>query len=131
MASKITAISAYRPRIELGPTVKQTELVQYIAGRIGLTEGTLEMVLKELRDAVIFYNRAGRGVKLEGLGTYLPNLKVDGTFDVEHRLDRDIKNALNAPAAFAGTLLNRDHIGRSADDLIALWNTEHPDDPVA
>lgn len=51
--------------------------------------------------------RAGRGVKLEGLGSYLPKIALDGTFDVSHRLDRAIKNALNAPGTFTGNIKNR------------------------
>ena len=90
----------------------------------------MDLVLRELRDAVVFFNRAGRGVKLEGLGTYLPNIQLDGTFDVQHRLDRSIKNALNAPGTFTGVILNRENIGKTADELVEMWNAEHPDDPV-
>ncbi len=130
MASQIRAVNAYRPRIDAGATVQRKELVEFLAGRTGLNEGTLVMVLQELRDAVIYFNRMGRGVKLDGLGTYLPNIKLDGTFDVQHRLDREIKNALNAPRAFSGIIRNQKHIGKTVDELVALWNAEHPDDPV-
>ncbi|RME69472.1 MAG: hypothetical protein D6784_18400 [Chloroflexi bacterium] len=130
MASKIKAINAYRPRIELGATVQKQELVRYLSGRTGLNEGELDLVLRELRDAVIFFNRAGRGVKIEGLGTYLPNIRLDGTFNVQHRLDRDVQDGLNTPGTFTGTILNRENIGKTADELVAIWNQQHPDDPV-
>jgi hypothetical protein len=129
MASRIKAINAYRPRLELGRTVQFDELVAHMASRTGINESEVIMALTELRDAVIFFNRSGRGVKLEGLGTYLPNVQLDGTFDVEHRLDRGIKKALNAHG-FTGTILNRKNIGKTPDELVALWNVEHPDDPV-
>lgn len=128
MAKKIEALGAYRPRIDLGRTVQQDELVEYLAGRTGLNEGTLSLVLYELRDALIHYHRRGRGVKLNGIGTYLPNIKLDGTFDVQHRLDWDTKNALNEPGSFRGTIQNREHIGKTVDELVTLWNAEHPDD---
>jgi len=96
-----------------------------------LNEGEVRIVLTELRDAVIFFNRAGRGVKLEGLGSYLPSIGLDGGFDVSHRLDRAIRNALNAPGTFTGDIAKRQNVGKSPDDLVALWNSEHPDDPVS
>lgn len=129
MASRIKAINAYRPRIKLGPTVQFDELVAHIANRTSLNTGGIIMVLMELRDAVIFFNREGRGVKLEGLGTYLPNIQLDGAFDVQHRLNRDIKRALNT-REFWGTILNRGNVGKTPDELVAQWNAEHPDDPV-
>jgi len=131
MANRIKAINAYRPQVELGQTVQSEELNRYLADRTGLNEGEVSLVTKELRDAVIFFNRAGRGVKLEGLGSYLPNLQLDGTFDLQHRLDIAVKNGLNTPGVFTGSIKNRENIGKSADDLVALWNAAHPDDPVA
>ncbi|MCP4602338.1 MAG: hypothetical protein GY847_17785 [Proteobacteria bacterium] len=131
MASKIQAVNAYRPKVKLGRTASLDQLVKYIADRTGVTEGEVSIVLKELRDAIIFYNLQGQGAKIEGLGTYLPKVGLDGTFDVSHRLDRAIKNGLNAPGAFSGEIVKRENIGKTADDLVAIWDEEHPDDPVA
>jgi hypothetical protein len=131
MANRLKAINLYRPQIALGQTVQAAELARYLADRTGLNQGEVTMMLIELRDALIFFNRAGRGVKLEGLGTYLPNIQLDGGFDVQHRLDPAIKDGLNAPGTFTGVITNRQHIGKTADELVALWNAEHPDDPVA
>jgi hypothetical protein len=130
MASKIKAIGAYRPRVKLGKTAQMKEVVAYIADRTGLNEGEISIALKELRDAVAFFNLSGRAVKLEGLGTYAPKVGLDGTFDVAHRTDAALKNRLNTPRAFLGDIVNRDMIGKTADDLVARWNQEHPDDPV-
>lgn len=75
-----------------------------MADRTGVTEGEISLVLKELRDAIIFFNRAGRGVKLEGLGTYQPKVGLDGTFDVAHRVDSAVKKAINAAGTFSGNI---------------------------
>ena len=130
MASRIKAINAYRPKIDLSPTVQLRALVAYIADRTGLNEGEVRIVLEELSDAITFFNRQGQGVKLEKLGTYLPKIALDGTFGVSHRLDREIKNALNTPGSFTGDIINRENIGKSSDDLVVMWNADHPDDPV-
>jgi hypothetical protein len=98
------------------------------------------LILFRLCDAVcfcqsktdgIFYNLQGQGAKIEGLGTYLPKVGLDGTFDVSHRLDKAIENGLNVPGAFSGDIENWENVGKTADDLVALWNEAHPNDPVA
>ena len=129
MTSRIRAIQAYRPRVKIERTVQMEELVRFIAGHTGLNTGEILNVLAELRDAIIFFNRDGYGVKLEMLGTFLPNIRLDGTFDVQYRLDKSLRNGLNQ-GQFNGTILNRGNIGKTADELVAQWNEEHPDDPV-
>jgi hypothetical protein len=130
MASKIKAVNAYRPKIALGATVQKEELLRYIAGRTGINEGTLDYALREVRDAIIFFGQSGRGVKIEGLGTYLPSVALDGAFDVDYRQAPDIKNGLNAPGAFTGQIENKENVGKTADDLVAQWDQDHPEDPV-
>ena len=130
MANRPSAIAAYRPRIELGSTVQESELSLYLANRTGLNEGSVELVIKELRGAIIFFNHAGRAVKIEGLGTYTPSIDLEGAFDVHYRADTDLKNGLNARNFFSATIHHRENIGKTADELVALWNEAHPEDPV-
>lgn len=129
MTNRIRAINATRPKLERGPTVRQDELTEYIARHTGLNEGEIALVLLELRDAVAYHCRAGRGVKLDGLGTYLPSMQLDGSLDIEHRLDRALRRGINM-GRFTHALVNQQNIGKTPDELVALWNAEHPDDPV-
>ncbi len=85
----------------------------------------------ELRDAVIAFNRQGRPVKLEGLGIYSPSIDLAGALKVGHRADTALTKALNTGAAYRGEVENRENIGKSSDDLLALWSAQHPDDPVS
>jgi hypothetical protein len=130
MANRIVAINTYRPRLKLGNTVQMAELVEYIADRTGLNTGDLQIALSELSAAVGFFNKRGEGVKIPSLGTYLPKIALDGSLNVSHRLDRKIKNRLNIPGAYIGDILNRDNIGKTPEQLIALWNQDNPTDPV-
>lgn len=129
MANQIKAIHALRPRIEMGPTVQMAELAEFIAGRTGLNKSAIVQMLLELHDAIVFFNRHGRGVKLEGLGTYLPNVRLDGAINIQHRQSPRLPQALNQ-SHFAGTIINRKNIGKTSAELIALWNEAHPDDRV-
>ncbi len=39
-------------------------------------------------------------------------------------------NLLTSKCTFRGELVNAENIGKTGDDLVAQWNTEHPDGPV-
>ena len=130
MASKIKAIGAYRPRIELGNTVQKPELMRAVSRATGLVEGSADQAIKEFRDQIIEFVRAGRSVKIDGLGTWTPNILLDGTLDIQYRADTALTNGLNVPGTFTGTILNRENIGKTGDELVAKWNAENPADLV-
>ncbi|MBL8063526.1 MAG: hypothetical protein JNK32_10930 [Anaerolineales bacterium] len=129
MASRISAINHYRPQIEYGETAGWRELAEFLEARSTLSKADIIAVLTGLQDAVLHFNRLGRGVKLEGLGTYLPNINYQGEIDAAHRLDRGLKRELNN-GSFSGKIRNRKNIGKTAEEVLAIWNAEHPDDPV-
>ena len=129
MASRIKAISAYRPKIVLGKRVNTEELVSFIARSTGLNESGVQQVLLELRDSIVFFAASGRPVKLEGLGTYTPAMEVNGKVKIGYRADTELKQRLNAE--FHGEVENKDNIGKTSDELVAMWNAEHPDDQVS
>jgi len=130
MAHRIKIISISRPRIEQGNTVQKAELLRAIARATNLTEGMVDLVIKELRDQIIAFNHSGRGVKVEGLGTYAPNVRLDGTLDMQYRADTALNNGLNIPGTFTVTINNSKNIGKTAEELVARWNAENPDDQV-
>lgn len=130
MASKIKAIGAYRPRIELGNTVQKPELLRAISRATGLVEGSADQAVKELRDHIIEFVRSGRSVKVEGLGTWSPNVSLDGTLDIQYRADTALTNGLNVPGTFTGRIANRENIGKTSDELVTMWNTDNPADMV-
>lgn len=130
MAHRIKAINAYRPRLEQGNTVQKPELVRSVSRSTGIAEGTLDHSIKELRDQIIEYCRAGRAVKVDGLGTWTPTIGLNGTLDIQYRPDAAFTYGLNIPGVFSGTIINRENIGKSSDELVAKWNAEHAEDPV-
>ncbi len=130
MADRIQAIKAYTPRLKQKETVPMERLVEYIASRTNFNEGAVVNVLMELRDAILFFGLSAQAVKLKGLGTFTPTIGLQGNIDVSYRADKWIKNKLNAPDALQGKIENLDMIGKSSDDLVDRWNTEHPEDPV-
>ena len=130
MAHRIKVISISRPRIEQGNTVQKPELIRAVSRATGLVEATLDYGIKELRDKIIEFAITGRAVKIEGLGTWSPNVGLDGSFDLQYRADTALTNGMNVPNTFTGTIRNRENIGKTGDELVAQWNTDHPNDLV-
>ncbi len=129
MASRIKAINAYRPKIDLQPRVEMDDVVAFIARSTGLNESGVRQVLLELRDTIIFFTATGHPVKLEGLGTYTPSINVEGEVNLGYRVDSVLLSKLNEQ--FHGEIINKENIGKSTEELIAMWNEAHPDDPVS
>ena len=48
MARLITALNAYRPRIDYAPTIDTDTLSEYISRRTSLNPGTIRFILYEL-----------------------------------------------------------------------------------
>ena len=130
MAPRIKAINAFRPRIEQGNTVQKPELVRALSRATGLVEGSIDQVIKELRDQIIEFNRAGRAVKVDGLGIFSPSIDLDGYLSISYRPDPALNNGLNITGVFSGTILNPQSIGKTSDDLVLKWNETYPEDPV-
>ena len=130
MAHRIQIISICRPRVDLGNTVQKPELVRSISRATSIVEGVLDLVIKELRDKIIEFLRSGRAVKIEGLGTWTPNIGLDGSLTIQYRPDTALINALKVPGTFTGRVSNRENIGKTGDELVAQWNEAHAEDPV-
>jgi nucleoid DNA-binding protein len=130
MAHKMKVLQALRPRIIFGDNADMGEAVNYIADRTGANEGEANLMLKEVRDTIIFFNRSGRAVVIEGLGTFRPNVKMDGSYNIIFKMDKVLKNRLNTPGEDKMRIVNKDNIGKSIDEIYAIWNEANPDDPV-
>jgi hypothetical protein len=131
MAPRIKAVNAFRPRIEQGNTVQKAELVRALSRATGLVEGSIDQSIKELRDQIIEFNRAGRAVKVDGLGTFSPSIDLDGNLAISYRPDSALSNGLNIPGVFTGTIYNRENIGKTSEELVVMRNEKFPDDLVA
>jgi hypothetical protein len=131
MAPRIKAVNAYRPRIEQGNTVQKPELIRAVSRATSLVEGTVDQAIKEVRDQIVEFCRAGRAVKVDGLGTFTPTIDLEGYFAISFRADPAMNYGLNLPGTFSGTIVNREFIGKTSDELIAKWNEDHANDPVS
>lgn len=130
MTYKIKAVTQYRLRIAPGRPCEMPELARYLADRTGLHLSQVRYMLSELQASVLNFNRVGRAVRLEGLGTFTPGIDLDGKITINHRPDVELLHALNTPGAFEGEIINRENIGKNMDDLVTMWNENHPAEPI-
>jgi hypothetical protein len=130
MAPRIKAVNALRPRIEQGTTVQKPELLRAASRATGIVEGTLDQSIKEVRDQIIEFNRAGRAVKVDGLGTFSPSIDLDGVLSICFRPDTAFAKGMNVPGIFTGPIVNRGNIGKTTDELVMMWNEANPQDVV-
>jgi hypothetical protein len=130
MAQKITAIRRYRPEIERKSTRQTAEIIEEMCRSTTLSRGVIRNVVDQLQETLMASFHDGRAAKIEGLGTFTPTIRMDGSLDVLFRPEPDMLRQLNDKTRFKAKILNRSSIGQSADDLIARWNAEHPEDLV-
>jgi hypothetical protein len=124
MASRIKAIKALQTSIQPQPTAQMRDIVELMQRRTGLGEGEIWQVLMELRDTLVYFAHNGQATKVPGMGTFTPTLRADGDFHLNFRPAVALKQALNS-GNFYGSLNNKKNRGKSADELIALWNELH------
>lgn len=110
--------------------MQKPEWLRSASRSTSLVEGTIDMSIKELRDQILEYCRAGRAVKVEGLGIWTPSIALDGTISISYRPDPGFAYGLNLPGMFTGKIANRENIGKTTEELIGKWNEEYPEDPV-
>lgn len=130
MATLIEAIRRFGPKVQLRGTVPQRELAQWISMRTGLNANQVMLVLQELKEAILYFNRLGMGVKLPGLGWFSPSISRDGQYKINLRVDPELRKGMNVTGSYAGPVENRQNIGLDNASLKAQWDLTHPDDPL-
>jgi hypothetical protein len=130
MAKQIQAVAVYRPRINYGDAAGEDRFMELITQRTTLSSGVVKNVQEAEVETLMGLLLDGRPVHT-GIAIYTPSIDLDGNLQVNVRVDKRIISGLNSPGAFRGHLTNADSIGKTSADLVAMWNEEHPDDPVA
>jgi len=129
MASKIQAINAYRPRIVHSDTAGEDRYMELVTQRTTLSKGVVRNVQESRIETLTGLLLDGRRVRTGG-STYYLSIGLDGTYSVKVQANKDITNAANQKGAFRGRIANAENIGKTSDELVEMWNEEHPDDLV-
>ncbi len=130
MANILQASTQYGPKLASNPMARLDQVADWMAMRTGLNKSEIIMVLQELNEAILFFNKQGTPVKLPGIGIFSPSIRRTGEFKINFRTDTNLKNSINATGAYSGTVLNKANIGIDSTSLKELWDADHPDDPL-
>lgn len=128
MAKKIQAWATYGPKIILGDAMTKAEIIENIVAATNQSKGSVLAVLAELDVQIEAGLKAGRIVQLPNGTHFEPVGKKDGTIEVAVRVSPEVMGKVNA--GFRGKWRNAENKGKSEADIVAQWNTAHPDDPV-
>ena len=129
MTKRICAINMLRPHVKILPMVESDTLAQYVADRANLSVSDVSHALRELHFAVLWFCALGHSVKLDGLGVYRPDIELSGARTIHYRIDRGLLRGINL-GPFHAIVENSAAIGKTPDELVTIWNENHPYDLV-
>ena len=131
MAKRLPVINQLRPKI----TSQELVDLEKMAGRVSKnTTYNMQEIYSILRlfvEDCIKALQAGETVKIDGLVSMTPNMKVGGEVDIALRGDRAAISGLNNPTLWtADKVANHANLSKTAEELVELWNRLHPTDTV-
>ena len=129
MAQRIQAFSTYGPRIDLMEAADEKRFMELITQRTTLSSGVVKNVQESEIETLIVLLKEGRPVH-SGIAIFTPSINLEGEIDVSVKIDKRISSALNAKGAFTGEVTHAENIGKTVEELIALWNADHPEDLI-
>lgn len=130
MAHKLKAVAALRPKLKRNKAVDIDTLAGFIEGRTGINRGNVYNLLFELQEAIVYHNKKGLSVRFPGLGMFVPQIALEGNIKARFRQNSELSKKMGTNREYEGEIFNSDNIGKTFDELIALWNEENPTDPV-
>ena len=129
MALLIQAFSKYCPKIDLGEPADPKRFMELITQRTTLSAGVVKNVQESEVETLIGLLKEGRSVHT-GVAIFRPTIDAQGNLSISVRVDKRITAALNVPGAFTGKVNNNTNIGKSTDEIVQLWNENHPEDMI-
>lgn len=130
MAHKLKAMQTYRPKLQRERTLGIDEICDHIARHSSLNEGEIKNVIAELKATIIYFAQRGHGIMINGLGTFRPGIEMDGKLTLNMAVDPSLKKKICNMETYKGIILQKENLGKSIDELVELWNKDHPEDPI-
>ena len=130
MARLIQALASYGPKVERTQLADMERVSELVAKGTGLTEGEVSLILRELHKAILYHNRAGTPVQLPGIGIFATTVDRHGRRRIRFRMDSTLRAGMNGAAARRLPVKNAGNIGLDNAGYKALWDAEHPEDPL-
>ena len=131
MATRLKAIAAYRPAIIKQGELNLPALARQVAKNSTFSEGEIYGIFTDVVREMVEGLQGGYRIRIDGLLILAPNMKVGGQVNMQVLADRAVANTLNTPGLWTSNKVrNWEHMHQDSAALVALWNKEHPGDPV-
>jgi hypothetical protein len=131
MAKKLPVVNQLRPKIISQDLVDLEKISGRMSKNTTYNSQEIYSILRLYVDESSKALKAGETVKIDGLVSMTPNMKVGGEVDIALRNDRGLIAELNNPTLWtADKVSNHANLSKSSEELIGMWNTDHPDDQV-
>jgi HU domain fused to wHTH, Ig, or Glycine-rich motif len=131
MAKKLAAVNQLRPKIVSQNLVDLDEMSRRTSKNTTYNPQEISSILQLFVKDCIAALQAGETVKIDRLVIMSPNMKVGGEVGIALRSDRAAIAGLNNPQLWtADKVANHANLSKDPGELVSLWNTRHPDDPV-
>ena len=122
MATKIEAMRKYGPRIAPGQPVSMREAVRFMCSATGQTEAEVVAGILNLRRMFLHFGWSGRNVHLDDLLGTRPIMVLEGDMHFDFQGERQLNDELKT--GFTGVIENAENIGKTMDELVAIWNAD-------
>ena len=131
MAKKLPVVNQLRPKIISQDLVDLETMSGRMSKNTTYNAQEIYSILRLYVNDCVAALQAGETVKIDGLVSMSPNMKVGGEVDIALRNDRALIAGLNNPTLWTtDKVANHANLTKDSDALVAQWNTEHPDDQV-
>jgi len=130
MATLIQVMAIHGPRLTYNRTVELDDVAQWLSLRTGFPVYPIALTLHELGAAVQHLCRTGTPIRLPGFGRLRPTMDRSGTIHLCCAADPAVVRALNTSGAYTAPIVNSANIGLDDAGYKAMWDAEHPEDPL-
>lgn len=128
MAKKIKMWRVLGPRLAPATPMESEDVVEELVEATNESRGSLLSTLSELDVVLERGLKSGRAVKLPNGTIYRARCDKNGKIKVSVTLPARVIKRINNE--FRGQIINAANIGKSEEEMIALWNETYPDDPI-
>ena len=128
MAKRIEAWVEFGPRLELSNAITPEGLIERIVMATSQSRGSVKAILDELDVQIEIGLKECHIVQLPNGTHFKPTGKRDGSIEVHVRVNPRMVRNINT--SFRGAWRNAENIGKTEPEIIALWNTAHPENPI-
>ena len=130
MALKIVAINMLRPKVKIASIIRTPKIAKFISGRTTINSSMIKSMLDELFETIVHFALIGHSVRFDNVGLFFPKMDMDGNVSIGFTPDTALSKKALLERQYTGEIINSQNRGKTVEELVEIWNQEHPDDLI-